>query len=110
MLKKSALMLLLVASTAASYASSTHSASIDIQQAVQAGSVSIPPGHYTLHWAADSGDTDLSLTEGKKRQFTVPVTINSGPAVGGEQVLTRQDGTATALEGFKIKELVLKVR
>ena len=112
MFKLFRLTLVLVAATTTSYAASDHSSSVTLDTAIRAGATSIPAGHYTLHWTADSGDTDLSLY-GEKHQYTIPVTVNRSPVkqTGTHpEVLTHNDGNTQVLEGIQVKDTVLTVR
>jgi hypothetical protein len=109
MLKISRLVLLSIVTVATAYAAPGHSGSVTIDTEVHAGATSIPAGHYTLRWAADSGNTDLVLAA-NKHEYTVPVTIKQDSARGDNQVLTHSDGGAQILEGFKVKDQLLMVR
>jgi hypothetical protein len=111
MFKLSRLTLVFVVATATSFAASGHSSSVKLYTDVHAGATSIPAGDYTLHWAADSGDTDLTISAGKLH-YSIPVTVKRSPdkQTGNTGVLTHNDGTADVLDGFRIKDTLLMVR
>jgi hypothetical protein len=90
-------------------ASSVHSASITVTEEVHAGATAIPPGQYSLHWSADTGDTDVTVSAGK-HQYSIPVTISAGSSKGGDAILTHSDDHGTSIQAFKVKNVLLTVR
>jgi hypothetical protein len=99
--KLSRLTLVFVAAAALSFAASGHSSSVNLHTDVRAGATSIPAGDYTLHWAVDSGDTDLTIS-GEKLHYSILVTVKRSPdtQTGNAGVLTHNDGNADNLDGF----------
>jgi hypothetical protein len=77
---KLSLTLIFVAAAALSFAASGHSSSVKLYTDVRAGATSIPAGDYTLRWAVDSGDTELTISAGKLH-YSIPVTVKRSPDV-----------------------------
>ena len=112
MFKVSRLILVLVAATATLYAASDHSTSIKLDTDIRVGAISIPAGDYTLHWATDSGDMDLTISGEKHRHYSIPVTVKQNPdrQTGNPALITHREGDAQVLEGIKVKNTLLMVR